>query len=80
MPGQAQPRLSLLDKLLTNNGFGSLGKALRDSVLNAFGSRDDTPQDVFTVFEYRHVHRHDWSKFKSAVTQRYLLPSKAVCH
>jgi hypothetical protein len=63
-------RLSVLNKLLTNNGYGTLGKVLRDSIINAFGAVDEGPQDVFTVFEYRHVHRHDWDKLKASLLQR----------
>jgi hypothetical protein len=59
------PRLSILDRLLTSSGFATLGKTLRDSVINAFGALDETPQDVFTVFEYRHVHRDDWEKLRA---------------
>lgn len=73
MPMQDRARLSVLDKLLTSNGFGTLGKALRDSVINAFGAVDESTQDVFTVFEYKHVHRNDGEKLKAVVLKRSVL-------
>lgn len=79
MPGQKLSRLSVLDRLLASNGVGTLGKALRDSVINAFGAVDESPQDVFTVFEYRHVHRNDWDKLKAALLERYVPLNRSFC-
>ena len=69
----------MMDKLLASNGVGTLGKALRDSVINAFGAVDESPQDVFTVFEYRHVHRNDWDKLKAALLTRCVPLNRLFC-
>lgn len=65
----SQPRLSVLDKLLNSTGFATIGRAVRDSIV-AFGATEETPQDKFTVFEYRHVHRDDWANFRADVARR----------
>eukprot|EP00892_Ulva_mutabilis_P002121 jgi/Ulvmu1/1190/UM108_0018.1 len=65
-----RPRLSVLDKLLTSTGFATIGKVVRDSIL-ALGTTEEAPQDKFTVFEYRHVHRDDWRNL-CAAARRWL--------
>lgn len=65
----SQPRLSVLDKLLNSTGFATIGRAVRDSIV-AFGTTEETLQDKFTVFEYRHVHRDDWANFRADVARR----------
>lgn len=66
------PRLSVLDKLLTSTGFATIGRAVRDSVV-AFATTEESPQDIFTIFEYRHVHRNDWAKFRSSAATWYAI-------
>ena len=67
---RATPRLSVIDKLLTSTGFASIGKTVRDSVV-ALGTTQESPQDKFTVYEYRHVHREDWKKLRASARRWY---------
>lgn len=68
----SNPRLSVLDRLLTSTGFATIGRAVRDSVV-AFATTEESPQDVFTVFEYRHVHRNDWAKLRASAAAWYAI-------